>query len=135
MIVNGFLAADLRVQAAPAAAGTFENLFVADPDGPPMDVLAIVVCNTSASAITFQLCHDLDAAGTPSYGKDNALYWDKSVPANDTFVAWQSNHPGGGLSVGKTGAIGISASTEDTLTFTAYLMTSATQERSVEGER
>lgn len=133
MIVNGFIPADLRLQLAPSDTN-FHDLFVADPDGPQMDILAIVVCNTSASPADFSLCHDLDAAGTGSYDKSNALYWDKTVGANDTFIAWQAQHPGGGLSVGKQGALGVATGTADALTFTAYVMTSAVQERSVEGE-
>jgi hypothetical protein len=135
MIVNGFIPADHRVQVVPAVGGTFEDLFVADPDGPQVEVLAIVVVNTSVAVADFSLCHDLDAAGTGGYGKDNALYWDKPIAASETFLAWQARHPGGGISVGKLGALGVASSVADALTVTAYIMASATQERTVEGER
>lgn len=135
MIVNGFIPADLRVQAAPSSGGVPVDLFVADPDGPQVEVLAIVVVNTSAAPSDFTLCHDLDAAGTGSYDKSNALYWNKSISANETFIAWQSKHPGGGIPVGKQGALGIASSVDDALTITAYIMASAVQERTVVGER
>jgi hypothetical protein len=43
---------------------------------------SLIVCNTTGSAATFRIFHDED--GT-TYDETTALYFDKSVPANDSI--------------------------------------------------
>lgn len=83
---------------------------------PIVEVTAICVCNTTGSAATFRLHHDVN--GT-TYGTDNALYYNKSVGANDTF--WiRAESMGAGISLGKGDSIGVQTGTSNALTFTLY---------------
>lgn len=107
----------LLAQVAPSATAMAEILAAAG--NPRMEITCIVVANTTGTAATFNLCHDYDANGSPSFGKDNALWWDKSVPANDSFV-WEANFGGGGIPVGKVGSLGLQIGTADALTVTIY---------------
>ncbi len=72
----------------------------------------LVVCNTTAGAITFRVFHDED--GT-TYDTTTALYYDVSIAANTTLslTGFLAGHTFGGN-------IGVRVSTGDTLTFTLY---------------
>lgn len=107
----------LVAQVAPAVM-TMNEIFSA-VGNPRVEITCIVVANTTGTAATFSLCHDYDANGSPSFGKGNALWWDKSVPANDSFV-WEANFGGGGIPVGKVGSLGLQVGTADALAVTIY---------------
>lgn len=104
----------LVAQASPTSTAT-ATLFT-QANLPVVEVTAICVCNTTGSAATFRLHHDVN--GT-TYGTDNALYYDKSVPANDSF--WiRAESMGAGISLGKGDSIGVQTGTSNALTFTLY---------------
>lgn len=107
------------------ASGTFSDVVVGGGrDEPDIEITRIIISNTDASSTTVQLCHDFAAGGSPSYTKANALYWDVPVPAN-SVIEIQSQHPGGGIAVGRNGAIGISAADADRIVCTAYGVSAA----------
>lgn len=109
LALSGLVAQSRPTSTATATLFTQANL-------PVVEVTAICVCNTTGSAATFRLHHDID--GT-TYGAQNALYYDKSVPANDSF--WiRAESMGAGISLGKGDSIGIQSGTANALTFTMY---------------
>jgi len=97
------------VQVYPATAATRLEV--------PLEVVLLVIANTTSSGIAFRLCYDDD--GT-AHGTGTALYWDKTVGANDTFV-FQSQGPGTGIPVSKTGSLALQAGGAG-LTATIYIV-------------
>lgn len=80
------------------------------------EVTLIVICNTTGSAVAARIHHD---EGGSTYAADNAIYYDKSIPANDSvFIEATGNFSGMVLMSGDT--IGVRTATNDALTFTAY---------------
>lgn len=76
----------------------------------------IVICNTTAGAVTFRLFIDND--GT-TYDQTTALFYDKSVPANDSYI-W-SPAGGNGIMLNNAAAnIAVRTGTNDALTFTVF---------------
>ena len=113
-------------QVTPSVSLTFEDLVVgAGQDGPRIEVTQIVVCNTSGVAVAFRLTHDVDGS-TSTVG--TALYWDKTVPLQDSFV-WQAQHPSGGIMVGKNGSLRFAASSPGVVTCTVYGVVEASQDQ------
>lgn len=126
---RGFATGIPVAQVRPSTAGTFETLAEGSSDAPRIEITRIVVSNTTGSAATFRLCHDID--GT-TFDEASALFWDQSVPANETFEV-VAQHVGGGIFVGKAGAVAFSSDTSNALTCTAYAVTAEVQGRAVEG--
>lgn len=83
------------------------------------EVTRIAVCNTTGTAATFRLFHDV---GGTAYAVGNALYYDKSVPANDT-VWITSDSIGSGIHLLATDSLGVRTGTADALTFSIYGVT------------
>jgi len=83
---------------------------------PSLEVSSICVCNTTGTAATFRLHHDVN--GT-TYAAGNALYYDKSVPANDSI--WiKAESMGAGISLGEGDSLGVQSGTANALTFSVY---------------
>jgi len=82
------------------------------PTGYTAVIKEIVVCNTTASAVTFQVCLDTD--GT-TYTAGTAHFWNVSLAGNTSVqlsVQWGMSNTAGNLSV-QTG-------TSSALTFSVY---------------
>jgi allophanate hydrolase subunit 2 len=117
-------------QVHPTSAATFETVLSGNGrDAPVIEITTIVLANTFASSVTFRLCHDVD--GTVSTAP-TALYWDKTIAANDTLII-QGQHPSGGFFLGKNGALRLSVGTASTITCTVYGVTSNVQDRALAG--
>lgn len=85
----------------------------------PIEISLVVVCNTTGSAAAFRLFHDESGS---TYDESNALYWDKSVSANDTlFIKPESI--GSGFMLNKDDTLGIRTDTANALTITVYGVT------------
>ena len=80
------------------------------------EVLQIVICNTTSSAATFRIFHDDD--GT-TYDQTTALYYDKTVAANDTLRVYPNDPPGFAM-VNAAGNLAVRTDTNNALTFTVY---------------
>jgi len=72
----------------------------------------LFVCNTTAGAIACRVCVDEDGS---TYDETTALYWDKSVGANDTLVVDLHAY----LET-DTGSVGVRTATGDALNFTLF---------------
>lgn len=81
-------------------------------DGISTYVKKVYVCNATGAAATFRIFHDED--GT-TYSALTALYYDKTVPANDALALdleiYMNNN---------SGNLAVSGGTLNALTFTAY---------------
>lgn len=108
-----------------------ERFFSVIPDGTG-DVLAftatldtemtrLYVCNTSSGALTFRL-HHVDAGGSVSLG--NALFYDKSIPANDTEQVF-ADATNSGIQLKAGEMIYVRASSADLLAFNGYGVTAS----------
>ncbi len=96
--------------------GTTAEAVVTNSNLPVMEIAAICVCNSTGSAATFRLQHDV---GGSSYDQSNALYYDKSVPANDSI--WiRAESMGAGISLSEGDSLGIRSDTGSALTFSVY---------------
>jgi hypothetical protein len=82
----------------------------------PTEITQIVVCNTTASPATFQLCHDDN--GT-TYDETTALYWNVSVPAASTTTI-TANTLGEGISIDGGGSVAFRTSVVSALTISIY---------------
>lgn len=83
----------------------------------PTEVTKIFVTNTTGSAATFRIHHDVAGSGT--YNQDNALYYDKNVPANDTVII-ELAAPGAGIQLDPDDELIVRSGTGDALNFSAY---------------
>lgn len=83
----------------------------------PLELVLLVIANTTGGAVNFNLCYDDD--GT-THTAATALYWGKSVGANDSFV-FQAQGPGTGIPISKAGSLGLQASAPG-LTATLYIV-------------
>lgn len=107
--VSGLLGQNRPSDTTAVAVVTNENL-------PVIEITAICVCNSTGSAATFRIHHDV--AGS-TYDESNALYFDKSVPANDSL--WiRAESMGAGISLAKSDTLGVRSDTGDALTFSVY---------------
>ncbi len=70
------------------------------------------ICNNTAGAIAARVFFDDDGS---TYGTAQALYYDKSVPANDTIIVDTKIYM-----YTASGTIGIRSATGSALTFTAF---------------
>jgi len=78
-----------------------------------VQVVSLLVCNTTGTAATFRIFHDDD--GT-TYDETTSLFFDESCPANQTRKVieedvWMSN---------SSGNIAVATGTNSALTFTLY---------------
>lgn len=101
---------------------------------PIAEVTAIYVANTTANAATFRLFHSLGS--TDVTNESTALFFDKNVPANDTFVI-RADAMGGGIMVGnkQLDKLFVRSGTANALTFTFYGVTSAIADSNVSIQR
>lgn len=74
----------------------------------------LVVTNVTGTAATFRLHHD---AGGTTFDSTNALYYGKSVAANDSVTV---NFADAGIELAAGDSLGIQAGTASALTFSAY---------------
>ena len=95
-------------QSNPSA--TTETDLYAVPSATETIVSSIIVCNQAASAGTFRISVSADGAATAA--KDY-LYYDVSIPANDTFIATV------GLTIDATDKIRVYASSAN-MSFSAW---------------
>ena len=95
-------------------------------DGPRIEVVRLLICNTTGSAVTYRVFLDIDAAGSASYGTANALWYDVSLAANSTADIL-AQHQSGGIPLGRAGALGVQAGTANALTVTAFTVSEVTQ--------
>jgi hypothetical protein len=82
-----------------------------------VELTRVMVANTANAARTFSLFHDETGVGT--YSQANALFYGKTVSANDTYVL-DANVPGGGLALNKNAKLGFAPSAANDLTLTIY---------------
>jgi len=88
------------------------SVLYAPNEGVSTFVKRVYVCNTTGAAATCRIFHDEDGA---TYSGLTALYYDKTVPANDTLAldldVYMNN---------SSGNLAVSGGTSTSLTFTAY---------------
>lgn len=85
----------------------------------PTEVTAIYVANTTGAAVSCRIFHDDDGS---TFNQDTALYYDVSVPANETLVLL-SAVINGGISVQPGGQIGVRSASGNALNFSIYGIT------------
>lgn len=90
-------------------ADVFDTIYTASA-GSEVKIKSIFVCNRSTTG-TFQLCHD--EAGT-TYDTSNALFYDKTVTAGDTFIINDE------IYLLETDSIGMSSDAANIFTITIY---------------
>jgi methenyltetrahydromethanopterin cyclohydrolase len=78
------MATNYKVLGQLACASTTEETVYACPAATQAIITSVVICNRTASAVTFRLYLAPDDAVT---GDKQYLYYDVSIPGNDTFVA------------------------------------------------
>lgn len=83
------------------------------------EITRIIICNTTGVAATFSLYHD---DGGTSYSEATALFFSKSIPANDSYIL--DSQIVNQLSISPTGSIGVQSGTASALTFNLYGITS-----------
>ncbi len=86
------------------------------------EITALVIANTTGTAATYSIYHD--NAGT-TYSEATALAFSVSLAANTSVVLFQSQGEGCGLTLSKSGTLGIKSGTGNALTFTLYGVTEA----------
>ncbi len=128
---GAFAQGRLLAQATPGSSAAVTLLQGNGRDAPVIEITLIVVANLTASgARLFSITHDPDGTDTSS---SRALYWNASVPAGDSRIAFQSNHPSGGIFLGKNGTLSFTSVTASNLTCTVYGVTSNVQDRTLAG--
>lgn len=93
-------------------------------DGPRIEITRIHVVNTNSTSTFWRLCHDVD--GT-TFDESTAIYWDIPI-AGDTTEVIDAQHPGGGIALGKSGALGLLIGLANAITVTVYGVVEASQE-------
>lgn len=91
-------------------ANTDETTLYTVPGSTSTVVSSIFVCNQDSSARTFRV--SITSGGAPSAG--DYLYYDVSIPANDTFVVTA------GFTLATGYIISVKASVADLLSFNAF---------------
>jgi len=127
-----FGASTQLAQVRPSSTGLV-TVLSAPTNAPQIEITRIVVTSVGSGNAHFSLCHVFSSSGSPTFSEDNALFWDKSVTHNDTFI-WEADAPGTGIPLGKTGHIGFATDSANGLTLTLYGATVMVQERTVIGE-
>jgi hypothetical protein len=80
------------------------------------EILRVVIANTTGSAATFRLFHDV---GGSSYSEANALAWDISIATGAIFDN-QAYGSGSGFTLLPGDTIGVRSSVNSALTFNLY---------------
>lgn len=83
------------------------------------ELMRLFICNNTGGAITFRV-HHVPAGGAA--GIDNALWYDKSIAANDTFQ-FGGDTNNGGIHLEEDDFIVVRASTGNALSFNGYGVT------------
>jgi hypothetical protein len=91
-------------------ADVFDTIYTVGT-GIEVKVKSVYICKRTSGAGAFRLCHD--EAGT-TYDTSNALYYDKTVTANDTFTICSEFYMLEGDS------LGMSSTTADVFTVSIY---------------
>lgn len=86
------------------------------------EITSLVIANTTAVAATYSIYHD-NAGST--YTEATALAFGVSLAANTSVVVFPSPAEGCGLTLSKSGTIGIKSGTASALTFSLYGVTEA----------
>ena len=89
------------------------------------EVTRIMVCNTTANSVGFDVYHDDD--GT-TYAQGTALYYSQSVSGNATF-AITFDGAGGGIFMQRGASLGVKPSVDLALTFSVYGITEELAQR------
>lgn len=90
------------------------------------EITRVIVCNTSASPVAFSLFHD--NSGSVTHDATTALYFGKSVAANDSFTL-EITGPNGGIHIKSGGTIGFADDSGGDLTLSLYGITQLTAGR------
>lgn len=85
------------------------------------EVTKLFVTNNTGGALTFRLWH-VPAGG--SAGLDNALFYDKSVAANDTYI-FGGDTPNGGIHMDEGDFLVVRSSSGNGLGFNGYGVTAS----------
>lgn len=85
--------------------------------GVQVEVTRVVVCNTSASPVAFSIFHD--NTGSATHDATTALYFGKSLAANDSFTL-EITGPNGGIHIKSGGTIGFTDASSGDLTLSLY---------------
>lgn len=80
-----FVRSPLVMQGADPAATTNTNLYTV-PTNAQLRIHTLSACNRSGSAVTIRIGFDIAGAGTDTPAANEWLYYDLSVPANDTIM-------------------------------------------------
>ena len=80
------------------------------------EILRVVIANTSGSAATFRLFHDV---GGSTYDESNALVWDVSIATGAIFDN-QAYGSGSGFTLLPGDTLGVRTSVNSALTFNLY---------------
>lgn len=116
-------ASGARLAAARPLTGSDTLLFTASID---TEVTRLMLCNITTGAVLFRL-HHVVAGG--SVAQENALYYDKSLAANDT-LAIVAEVENGGIKLAPGDALWVRSPTGGSITYTAYGITAHTSPRS-----
>lgn len=116
-------ASGARLAAARPLTGSDTLLFQASID---TEITHLLLCNITAGAVTFRVHH---VASGGSVTQENALFYDKSLAANDTFrmIAEAEN---AGIKLAPGDALWVRSPTGGSITYTAYGITAHTSPRS-----
>src|SRR5258706_1203014 len=87
----------------------------------PTEVTRLLIANNTAGAIAFRLYH---VTGAGAFGIDNAVWYDKSVAANDTFID-QATNDNAGIQLAAGDTIGVRTATANALVFHIYGVTAS----------
>lgn len=83
------------------------------------EISRLLICNNTAAGVTFRVFH----RNPPTVaGLDNALFYDKVIAANDTFVL-DANSLGSGIQMESDDELVVVSGTAGALTFSAYGIT------------
>jgi len=81
------------------------------------EILRVVIANTTGSAATFRLFHDV---GGSTYDESNALAWDVSIAAGSISDSLQAYGSGSGFTLLPGDTLGVRTSVNSALTFNFY---------------
>lgn len=100
----------LKQQQLVRTVDVYDTVYLVDT-GVETIIKQIYICNRTGTATTFRLHHDEDGQ---TFDNSNALYYDKTVAANDTFTICSEFYMLEGDS------IGVSTDPTDNLTISVY---------------
>ncbi len=95
-------------------------LFQAHPEL-GVEITRIVICNTTASPVSFSLFHD--DSGSSTFDATTALVFAKPLAANDFVTVFHTEGPNGGLHLSKGAQLGFTDPSSGDLTVSVYGIT------------